>query len=200
MLAALLICPLALADADPASDVLLAENVFYPYNPPVSASVQATLNAETAAAHRGRFPIKVALIATRMDLGAIPQLYAKPQQYAHFLDQEISFGTTVPVLVVMPNGYGTAGIPATAVTAIASLPKPVPGSNGLAEAAIKAVRGLADAAGHPLRRISRGAAGTGGGSGVAVPLAILLAVCIGLAAAILAVRRRRTPTAPARRR
>jgi hypothetical protein len=35
----------ARADGDPASDVLLGENVFYPYSPPVSTSLQQTLNA-----------------------------------------------------------------------------------------------------------------------------------------------------------
>ena len=40
----------ALGDGDPASDVLLGQNVYYPYSPPVPRSVQATLNAETAAA------------------------------------------------------------------------------------------------------------------------------------------------------
>jgi hypothetical protein len=40
----------ALGDGDPASDVLLGENVFYPYTPPVSSALQKTLNAETAAA------------------------------------------------------------------------------------------------------------------------------------------------------
>ena len=30
----------ASADGDPASDVLLGENVFYPYSPPVSAALQ----------------------------------------------------------------------------------------------------------------------------------------------------------------
>src|SRR5438105_1386416 len=59
----------AIADGDPASDVLLGENVFYPYSPPVSASLQKSLNATTAAAKRSGFPIKVALIASPVDLG-----------------------------------------------------------------------------------------------------------------------------------
>jgi hypothetical protein len=80
-----------LADGDPASDVLIGENVYYPYSPAVSTSLQKRLNAETAAAARARFPIKVALIPTPADLGAIPTLFGKPQEYAHFLDQEISF-------------------------------------------------------------------------------------------------------------
>ena len=187
----------AWGDADPASDVLLGENVFYPYNPPVAASLQRTLGAATTAAHRARFPLKVALIDTPVDLGAIPTFFGKPRQYAAFLDQEISFGARLPLLVVMPDGYGTAGVSAAAGAAVASLPNP-PGrtSDALAEAAVRAVSRLAAAAGHPIAGSGSGTAPgrtAPGGSGgtVAVPLAILAGVCVALAAAILTVRRRR---------
>src|SRR6201988_2540105 len=47
----------ARADGDPASDVLLGENVFYPYeSPSVSASLMRTLNGATAAADKAHFP------------------------------------------------------------------------------------------------------------------------------------------------
>ena len=142
-----LLCSQALADADPASDVLLAANVFYPYSPPVPARLQSALNTEIAAAQKARFPIKVAIIATPTDLGAIPELFDKPQQYAAFLDQEISFGSKLPLLVVMPDGYGTAAVPSAAAAAIAALGKPpVGGSDALTQAAIPAVSLLTAAA------------------------------------------------------
>lgn len=197
LLATLAGCPAALADADPASDVLLAENVFYPYSPPVSTSLQATLNAVVAAAHRAKFQIKVALIATPVDLGAIPQLYGKPRQYAAFLEQEITFAVKAPLLVVMPDGVATAGLSRAA--AAGALAKPsARSSNALAQAAIDAVRTLAAAAGHPLGRVATPAAkGSGGGRGVALPLAALIGVCAALAAAILIGRhRRRGPLTP----
>src|SRR5271163_1216609 len=99
----------ARADGDPASDVLLGQNVFYPYTPAVSPAIQKTLDAETTAASRAKFPIKVALIASPVDLGVIPDLFGKPQKYADFLDQEISFQTKQPLLVVMSAGYGVEG-------------------------------------------------------------------------------------------
>ena len=74
----LLIAPAALADGDPASDTLLGENVFYPYSPTVPATVQKSLNSETAVAAKAGFPIKVALIASPIDLGVIPSLFGKP--------------------------------------------------------------------------------------------------------------------------
>ena len=146
----------ARADGDPASDVLLGESVFYPYSPPVATSLQKTLNAETAAGTRAQFPIKVALIDTPVDLGAIPTLFGKPQQYAAFLHQEISFpGAKQLLLVVMPNGYGVQGLDRSATDAAATLRRPTgSASNALAQAAIAAVPKLAAAAGHPITGVA----------------------------------------------
>ena len=146
----------ALADGDPASDVLLGESVFYPYSPPVAAGLQKTLNAETAAARRAHFPIKVALIDTPADLGAIPTLFGKPQQYAAFLHQEIGlFGIKQLLLVVMPDGYGVRGLDGPATAAATTLKRPTgSASNALAQAAIAAVPKLAAASGHPISGLS----------------------------------------------
>jgi hypothetical protein len=189
-----LVCVLAVApalgDGDPASDVLLGQNVFYPYNPTVAPGLQKTLNAETAAASRAHFPIKVALIASSIDLGAVPSLFGKPQQYADFLDQEISF-LNMPqlLLVVMPNGYGTQGLGSAATATVASLEKPSGGrSDDLARAAIAAVRKLAAAAGHPIiGRVSSGS-GSAGGPG-ALTVALLAVGAVVCAAAVVAMRR-----------
>jgi hypothetical protein len=189
----------ALGDGDPASDVLIGQNVFYPFNRPVAADLQKTLNAETAAASHVHFPIKVALIASPEDLGAIPSLFGKPQQYADFLDQEISFvGTTQPLLVVMPGGYGVHGLNRPATLAVASLARPAGAPvDDLARAAIGAVRKLAAAAGRPIPDIP-GSSGTatsagGGTSGVAAEagVAAVAFVAVISAAAVLWFRRRR---------
>src|ERR1700741_2334737 len=136
-------CSLALADADPASDVLLGASVFYPYTPPVSPSVEKTLNGEVAAAARAHFPIKVALIPSPVDLGAIPSLFGEPQKYADFLDQEISFGSKQLLLVVMPGGFGVAGLASAARSAATSLANPEgTGIDAIARAAITAVARL----------------------------------------------------------
>jgi hypothetical protein len=193
VLVALSMAASALADADPASDVLYGENVFYPYSPPVSASLEKALNAETAAAHRARFPIKVALIGSPDDLGAVPSFFGKPQTYAKFLDQEISYQTKQPLLVVMAAGYGTQGLPRPVAAIAASLPKLAGArSDDLAQAAIVAVQRLAVAAGHPFRPPAppSGAAGTSSSLPAA---AILAAVALATAATIIAVRRRWAP-------
>ncbi|HUO73598.1 MAG TPA: hypothetical protein VMU39_22705 [Solirubrobacteraceae bacterium] len=192
VLAALLLllgaAPGARADGDPASDVLLGENVFYPYTPPVTAALQKTLNAATAAARTAGFPLKVALIASPVDLGVIPDLFNKPQRYATFLDQEISFRAKQPLLVVMPAGYGIEGLNAKAAAAAASLPKPAGAtSNDLAQAAVTAVAKLADASGHPLKGVSGVPGSSASGSSSSTVIVIVLAVAALIVAAALAV-------------
>src|SRR5437870_10560080 len=95
----------ATADGDPASDVLFGKNVFLPYPPP-SRSASDALTAQVAAVYAKRFRIKVALIATRLDLGAVPSLFGKPDRYAQFLGQELSSFYAGPLLVVMAAGFG----------------------------------------------------------------------------------------------
>lgn len=187
----------AKADGDPASDMLLAQSVFYPFSPAVAAGLQKTLNAEAAAANRAHFPLKVALIDSPVDLGAIPTLFGKPQQYASFLDQEISFANTKDLLlVVMPAGYGVAGLTPRATDAAASLPKPAGRqSDDLARAAFEAIPKLAAAAGHPIGAVS-GASGTSktsGGGGGANPagVAALAAGAVVVAGVVMWLRRRR---------
>ena len=69
-------------------------------------------------------PLKVAIIHSPADLGAIPSIFGKPQGYANFLDREISFNGPVPLLVVMPDGYGVAGLHAGVAGAVRRLRLP----------------------------------------------------------------------------
>jgi MYXO-CTERM domain-containing protein len=189
----------ALGDGDPASDVLLGQNVFYPYTPPVPASVQATLNAETAAAKRAGLPIKVALIASPVDLGVIPELFGRPQSYAEFLDKEISFQQVQPLLVVMAAGYGTQGVPAAATRVAKTLVPPAgKTSTDLAHAAIAAVAKLAAASGHPVSGVPVAGSSSGSGSSSAPILIALVAAALVVAGALIALRRRQAHPRPAR--
>ena len=125
----------------------------------------------------------------------IPDLFGKPQNYATFLDQEISFRGKQPLLVVMAAGYGVQGLSARATAAVASLAKPAgKTSNDLAQAAITAVAKLADASGHPLK----GGAGTpgsshsggGGSSSVLVIVLVVVALLVAAALGVMTLRRR----------
>jgi hypothetical protein len=185
------------ADGDPASDVLLGANVFYPYTPPVVQSLQKTLDAEAAAAQKAGFPLKLALIGSPVDLGVIPDLFGQPQKYADFLDQEISFRAKQPLLVVMAAGYGVQGLGTWAPGVVASLPKPAgKTSNDLTRAAIVALARLARAAGYPITKVPGvpGGASTGGasaGGATIVPVLVVLAAVVAAALAAVTVRRRR---------
>jgi hypothetical protein len=188
----------ALADGDPASDVLLGQNVYYPYSPPVPRGVQNTLNAETAAAKKAGLPIKVALIASPVDLGVIPELFGQPQNYAKFLDKEISFQGPQPLLVVMPAGYGLQGVSAKATAALKDLALPkTKTSSALAQAAITAVAKVADADGHPIKGVAGASTGASGGGSSTAPLLIGLIVAAVVVAGALILLRRRQGTASA---
>ncbi len=200
LLAATLFPVAALADGDPASDVLLGENVFYPFSPTVSNRLQAELNAETAAASRAHFPIKVALIASPADLGAIPSLFGKPQEYANFLDREISSSSnSQPLLVVMRSGYGAQGLDLAAAIAVARLAAPAGArTDDLARAAVLAIPKLATAAGHPIGAVRAGST-PGGGPSRLLSLGLLAVAAVAASAAIIEVRRRRAGIARRRR-
>ncbi len=136
VLALLLVLPpiAALADGDPASDVLLGENVFYPYQPATSKSLMASLNTAAAAAAKAHFPIKVALIAVsdrpRGHPAAVRQA-AGVRQVPRLGDQ---LPSKQPLLVVMKDGYGVEGLPAAATAAAAKLALPAGGTQRRARA------------------------------------------------------------------
>ena len=97
----------ARADGDPASDYLLQQQVFVSSNARVSARGRELLAVLTALRRAG-YPVRVAIIQSRYDLGAVTALDKKPRLYARFLSQELRFVYAKRLLVVMPNGYGIA--------------------------------------------------------------------------------------------
>lgn len=155
----------ALADGDPASDVLLYQTAFFPYAAP-SAAAKSDLLSTVAAAKKAGFPIRVAVIQATQDLGADPELFAKPQLYARFLDSELLSADYLGVLiVVMPQGVGIAGggklidhkqkfVPrpiGKLRKALARFPPPhTIDPSALTDAGVTAVRVVAKAAGHPI--------------------------------------------------
>jgi hypothetical protein len=139
----------ARADGDPASDVLASQSLFLPSDGGIPAGQQQRLAALLQAAQRNGYPLRVALIATKSDLGSITELWRQPANYAHFLGQELSLVYKGPLLVVMPNGFGVA-VGGRPVAGLSGLQDPGPGGSALAASALTAVQRLAAAAGHPL--------------------------------------------------
>ena len=105
---ALLLPAAAQANGDPASDYLLVQKVFLPFNSKVDSDVATRLEKLLDAAAKAKFPIRVAVIGTPTDLGTAFSLFNKPQRYAEFLGLELSFLYRDRLLVVMPSGFGYA--------------------------------------------------------------------------------------------
>jgi hypothetical protein len=183
----------ALADGDPASDILYAQDIFLPYTHPVSKPTAARLQKVVAAARRGRYPVKVALISGPTDLGVVPGLFGQPQNYARFMTTEMRGQIVDPVLVVMPAGLGFAisGKPLSLgpVESVKLGQSATP--DDLANAASTAIPKLASANGHELKGLppDPNAPKGGGPSGAVIALIVLggLAVLAG----VLALLRRR---------
>jgi hypothetical protein len=127
LVALALLAPAALADGDPASDFLLSQSSFLsPYDGKIPAAQQKRIVAMLQSAKQQGFPLRLAVIVTRYDLGAVPILYRKPQIYAKFLAQEDYYFWKDELLVVMPNGYGLyklKNLPPQDQALIAKLPK-----------------------------------------------------------------------------
>jgi len=195
--ALLLLCSPAAARAngDPASDYLLLQSIFLPFDAKVDADVTARLSDVIRAAGKADFPIKVAVIRTRYDLGTAFSLYNKAQRYAQFLGLELSFQYRDRLLVVMPNGFGYAVNGKPDVRAAKLLvARPAPGADATkqVEAATAAVRALAAAEGHVLP------AGDSGGASSATRDRIAIAAgALALAAALAAIVLYRRTRAPA---
>jgi len=158
----LVLAPAARADGDPASDYLLSGVSFLsPYDGHISTAQAKRIDAMLQSAKAQGFPLRVAVIVTRYDLGAVPILYRKPQTYAKFLAQEDFYFWKDELLVVMPNGYGLyklKNLPPEDKAVLAKLPKfDTTDGPALADAAERAITALAARRGLNLS--------TGSGSG-----------------------------------
>jgi hypothetical protein len=142
----------ARADGDPASDYLLTQDVFLPFDAKFTPQKQRQFSQLVAAANNAGLDIRVALIATTYDLGVVTSLWDKPKTYARFLGAEIHFVYKQRLLVVMPSGFGFNWPGHSAAPAYAVLGKiPVGhGRDALLDAATTAVQKLAAAGGIKL--------------------------------------------------
>jgi hypothetical protein len=170
----------ALADGDPASDVLITERVFYPYYTTTPKEQVDRLQRTVDAAYTAGYPIRVAVITSPQDLGTASGLWEKPETYARFLSKELAFAYKGRLLIVNPWGFGyvsgTRPDPAKL-----RLLESVPIGNStdeLFQAADDAVRRLAGAAGHtlPAEKTSSGSSTTRDSlviAGMAIVVALL---------------------------
>ena len=184
----------ALADADPASDVLLLQSTFVPGSPLPSGELSEQLRGVAARARKAGFALKVAVVGSPSDLGAIPAMFGHPQRYAGFLGTELTAGKlTVPLLVVMPAGFGTFELSDRAAAALRTLPTPRADSDGLVRAAIDAVVKLSAAEGRPVKPPASRSGGGGGPTALVFVVPVILLALAGLA---VSRRARRADTGP----
>ena len=154
MLAGALMPAAARADGDPASDVLASQSLFLAADANVPAAQQGQIATLLQEARRAGYPLRVAIIASSADLGSVTALWRQPEGYARFLAQELALAYRGPLLVVMPNGYGTAmvgGAPPMGAAALGARDRQL-GARGpqLGAATLTAIQRLAAAAGHSL--------------------------------------------------
>jgi len=208
----------ASADVDPASDVLLLQDVFLPYNPKVCSGVADSLRNVTKTSKKAGYPIKVAVIGSRTDLGGIPRLFNKPKDYAEFLGNELgiygpgvgrNYSTNLSLLIVMPDGVAFAHSQSKAAQEkytlgtpppIASFPPalktvsvpPHADNDALTRVAVEAVPKLAKAAGHPIPAVSTASAKcSGGGTSPALIFGAPIAVLVLVAVGLTGFQRLR---------
>jgi hypothetical protein len=197
----LVLAPLALADGDPASDYLLTRTTFVPPDLGISDGDAGRLATAVQSAHAGGYTIRVAIIGSPYDLGAIGSLMNQPKQYARFLGKELTLVYHGRLLVVMPNGYGvsragTLLVPEQATLDRLGAPAPgadQPGGARLVAAAIEGVRRLAGRAGVTVP-VPPAAQGGGGRStwlwiGVAALIALAVAGAVWVVAPVVSHRR-----------
>ena len=188
---------LARADGDPASDYLVAKQVFLPSESTSVSTRQQELLGVVRAANRAGFAIRVAIISSDYDLGSITALWRKPRLYARFLGLELSLAYKQRLLVMMPNGFGF-NWPGHSTRSAYRLLAKVPiqsGSTGSLDAAQTGVRRLAAAAGVTVRaptneRVTQPASAPAPGDDWVVIIAAGLAVLAAALGVLCALRRR----------
>jgi hypothetical protein len=200
LLASLALPAAASADGDPASDVLLLQDTYLPYTPQVPKPLGDALTRMLNAGKKKGFKLKVAVIATKNDLGSVPQFFGRPQPYAAFLQSEIAFNKPKPLLVVMPGGFGTAELGPGAAGALQGVKPPASASgDDMGRAAIDATLKLAKASGVSLPAPTLPKSSSGGGGGGTSP-AIVFGVpvlLLALGGVLAALRSRQTREAEA---
>jgi hypothetical protein len=195
---ALALAPLAHAHGDPTTEYLKVRQFFVPSDVTAPAAKKQRLAAVVAGANRAGFKIRVGLVASSYDLGAVPQLYGKPRAYVRFVSEELSneAGYHGRVLVVMPDGFGFAWWKHPNVREYAVLDK-IPirhGGVGMVDAATRGVQRLAADAGvefTPAPQVTRTAQRNERDRISVIVAAVAALAFVGLAREALRRRRRR---------
>jgi hypothetical protein len=178
----------AVADADPASDYLYTRDVFVPFTGVSPAAAKELTEAAKTAKDSGK-QLKVAVIASKQDLGGVPQLFGNPTYYARFLGSELTFLYSGKLLVVMPQGAALSERGKLLADPVVLRARIQSGAEGAVRSATELYRKLTGQAGGPSASASSG----GGVPGWvwAVVGAACAAIVAGTVLVLLRLRRRR---------
>jgi hypothetical protein len=194
----------ARADGDPASDYLYVRSLFLPPDVSVSSDQAKALADAVDQAKKAGYEIRVAVIGSQFDLGAITYLWQKPQQYARFLNTELRLVYRGRLLTVMPNGFGfddTRKREPGSVALVKKL-KVGSGSDGMVDSTIAAIAALAKAAGHPVPQLAHVTASSasekssGGSSTLVIVLVAVLVAALAVVVGTLYFARRKRASRP----
>lgn len=180
----------AAADGDPASDYLVLQTAFVPLDAGFTPIQQVELGDLLAASAKQGYVLRVAVIRSPADLGSVGALWRRPQAYANFLGVELSLTYKGELLVVMPDGYGTASPGTSRIPRGPALLPPADG--GLARGTLAAVKQLLTKHHVSLRDIAAAevprAADNGGGPIPSLAFLLGLALVIGAWTVSLRIR------------
>jgi hypothetical protein len=178
------------ADGDPASDFLLTQKVFY--NPEEIPKQQGReLTAAIRSANENGYPIRVAMIWSDYDLGAVTALWKKPERYARFLSFELTYYYKGRLLIVMPSGFGFVWPKHDTAAEQATLAKVQLGTTPatFADAGVQAVEKLAAAQGVEVSASGSAGSNDTNGDRLKIVLGVVVLVLLGAGARLL-IRRR----------
>lgn len=163
--------------------MLAGQLQYLPLDGAIAEGQLSQLQAISLEAQHDGFALRVAVIATRADLGSVTALWRRPQSYARFLALELAQVFHGTLLVAMPNGYGVADVGGSARApspSLSGLPAPGTGAS-LARGALTAIQRVAAADGHRLTIVParRGAGSRGPAARSGIDVAAVLALVVG---------------------
>jgi len=189
------------AHGDPASHYLETDQLYPGFANRPSQAVELRLSGLLEAARQDGYPIKVGIVGSADDLTEAPSMFGRPQAYAEQVASKLG-GTALeaPVIIISPNGVGLAGMHqqagemrrvtralATQFGARFSSRRARTGDE-LASVAMRAVRRIATAGGHPLpahvppAKVLSPVAENPTAGGLSLPLPLLIFAAIFLSA------------------
>jgi hypothetical protein len=139
----------ALAHGDPASHYLETDQLYPGFANRPSQAVELQLAGLLEAARRDGYPVKVGIVGSADDLTEDPSMFGRPQAYAEQVASKLG-GPEAPVIIISPKGIGVAGSNAELLRGARFSLGREPTGDELAGVAVRAVRRIAAADGHPL--------------------------------------------------